>query len=101
MIDWREREALDEKIRDCIRQAEAEYDDPYLVIVVHDSIYPAIKQNIAPSGAETMKNIKMNGWDVISSSMILLAVVVCGEGASDAAALSEQRRLKEQILGNL
>lgn len=92
MNDYLLYEAIDEKLRDAIGHAEADYDNPFIVIVAHPEIADALKKNMNPELGADMQNIKVNGWRVLESEDIVLAVVVCGEDVD-----SEKDRIQQKI----
>jgi len=64
-------------IQRCIRVAEEDYTDPYLVILAHPSVALAFKEEIEiPSDATSFL---INGYPVVVSHVAALRLIVVGE----------------------
>ncbi|AGM11425.1 hypothetical protein M199_gp241 [Halogranum tailed virus 1] len=94
MKNWQLYQEVDDKIRESINYAESEYDDPYLLIVMHPDVYDAMRELMgAPNGV----NVKLDGWNVMLSEEIPLAICVVGTDTKGAQARQQQRKLKKRM----
>jgi len=85
-------EAIDEKLRDAIANAEESYDSPYIVIVANPEIVDALKTNMDPSVGTNMTNVKIDGYEIFESEDVVLGVFVCGENLD-----SEKKRIQQRL----